>query len=372
MAFTVSKRTIWISLAILVIVVIITLVVIRAKSTYAYPDAAANAKITSIVSSAASPAGYTGVVTITTTGAHGYVAGDVLNYGTAAYVVLATPAPTITPTHTFSISTTSAAATFTANSTFKPAYKTLGDALESCNITNNNGGYTPTQFDTCIQEAATQYYNSLCPWTSPTAPEPQSGTPQYTAKQTRDNEISSGANGVTNSIGKSYIGVKNSASPTMMTVVNAARKADVTGATRKYLNTVCPNYYTTATGTVPTGYSTWGIYSSSGAATTAGASAYYFNPTLVKFSNKTNKDEAQVRFREWAKYAALDPTQPPASATSLISGCTLFSAMSADGVTPNYKLAQQYGPGTVTTAVTLPWNSTVTTCNDLLTAYVLN
>jgi len=362
MSFTVSRRTLWISLVILVIVVIITLIAMRAKSRYAYPNANAP-KTVGVVASAA--AGGTGIVTITTSNRHGYSAGDVLNYGTAAYIVLASPAPSTSATgpHVFSISAKPAPTTFTASSTFKPAYTTLDEALEQCNIVNNNGGYTETQFDTCIQDAATAYYNSMCPWTSGQNT-PVEGTPVYAAKETRDSEISSSSS--TPSIGNSYTGVKNSASVDMVSVVNAARKADVTGATRKYLTTVCPNYYTTAVGTAGApSYATWGIFTT---APTASA-AYYFNPALVKFSNKAERDDVNKRFREWAKYAAFDPTL--ANPTALIPGSNLFNVTGPSGM-PNYKLAQQFGPGTVTTIVAaLPWNTPETTFTVPAT-YLLN
>ena len=369
MSFTVSRRTLWISLVILVIVVIITLIAMRAKSRYAYPDANAP-KTIGVVSGAA--AGGTGIVTITTSNRHGYSAGDVLNYGTAAYIVLASPAPTPTTTATgpfvFSISTPLAAATFTTGTTFKPAYTTLEEALEQCNIVNSNGGYATTaDFDACIQNAATAYYNSMCPWTSGQNT-PVLGTPVYAARATRDGEISSTSNN-TDSIGKSYIGVKNSASADMVKVVNAARKADVTGATRKYLTTVCPNYYTTATGTAgASSYATWGIFTTAPSASAAASAAYYFNTTLVKFANKTEKDTVNKRFREWAKYAADNPTL--ANPTALIPASTLFNVTGPSGI-PNYKLAQQFGPGTVTTIYDLPWNKDETTFTVPAT-YLLN
>ena len=66
------------------------------------------------------------------------------------------------------------------------------------------------------------------------------------------------------------------------TVVQQARKADITGATRAYLSTVCPGFYTDTTGsTVETTFRTWDI----------GATTYGYNaPTTSKINN-------------WATYA---------------------------------------------------------------------
>ena len=66
------------------------------------------------------------------------------------------------------------------------------------------------------------------------------------------------------------------------TAVQQARKADITGATRAYLSTVCPGFYTDTTGSaVETTYKTWDI----------GAAQYgYQVPTSAKLNN-------------WATYA---------------------------------------------------------------------
>jgi hypothetical protein len=373
MVITVSRRTLWISLAILVIVVIISLLAFRSRSKYQYPDTTAALKNIITVSTVAAATGYPGVVTITTATAHGLVVGDVILNGTTPYVVLAQPAPTTTSPHTFSISATTALVP--AGTVLTPAYKSLENALEDCNITQQNNGFPTASgktFDQCVDDATVAYYSSMCPWTNvtTTANMPASVSAAYTIYQNQISSTLGSANA--NSVGKAYSAIKNAANTNMIAIANAARKADITGATRKYLSTVCPNYYVTATGTAtPTTYATWDVYAS----TQAGGSAptYYFNASRVKYANATEKGNVAKRLKEWAKYAAVDPTQAPASATSLISTCTLFSAMSADGVTPNYKLAQQYGPGTVVPAgTTLPWDTVVTTCDNSLTGYALN
>lgn len=360
MALTVSRRTIGIALGVVVVLVIITMVVVRmrSKSKYAYPDAAAAAKTTSVVQSAAS--GGAGIVTITTNAAHGYAAGDVVLYSTTPFTVLTSPSPTSTA---FSIATASAAATFTAGSTFIPAYKTLTDALEVCNIANALNPNAST-FTTCIETQTTTYYNSMCPYLS-TDPSAANGAPAayVTAKTTLTNETASTS---ATSIGSAYTGLKNSASTAMTPVVNAARKADITGATRKYMATVCPNYYVTATGTAtPSNYTTWAVYATASA---AGASTYYFQTDRVKFTTAAEKTSVLSKITEWAKYAAQNPTNTGGPTAPLVSGCNLYNAMSADGVTPNWKLAQQYGPGTVISGVTLPWNTTESTCTAAVTA----
>jgi hypothetical protein len=373
MLISVSRRTLWVSLVILVIVVIIILLAVRSRSKYQYPDTTAAAKKAVTVSAVvAAGASYPGVVTLTVPSSppHGLVSGDVILNGSTAYVVLSAPA--VSPT---SISVSAATTDVPVGTVLTPAYTSLSDALEKCNITQQNGGFPTADgktFDTCVDDATQAYYSSMCPWTSVTATAsmPTSVAAAYTVYQ---NQISSTLQTAdANSVGKAYVGIKNAANTNMVAIANAARKADITGATRKYLSTVCPNYYVTATGTAtPASYANWGVYNGAPPAGTPAAPAptYYFDASRVKFATAAQKTAVSDKLKEWAKYAAQDPTHAPASATSLITGCTLFSDMSADGVTPNYKLAQQYGPGTVTTAVDLPWNRTENTCNQALTNF---
>lgn len=327
----------------IVVLVIIMLVFRRMKSKYQYPDTAAAAKVPATIQSAAmtttATASTPGVVTITTSSAHGYAAGDVILYGSpkVAYVVLSTPAPTST---TFAISA-SAATGFTTGSMFTPAYKTLIDALEQCNIDNQN---TPNQatFDACITAKTSEYVTSMCPWTtnSPTAGSASAAV--LAAKAVFDSDI-----GI---IRTAYSALQNSVSTALTPVMNAARRADITGATRKYLTAVCPNYYVPATGgAVPASYSTW-----QASATTIASNppTVYFDGSRLAFTDATTKAAVKARLISWAKYAATDST----GTTALFPSCTLFSANN------NWKTAQQYGPGTVVSGTTLPWNTSETTC----------
>jgi hypothetical protein len=371
MALTISRTTLCVSLVVLVIVVIITLIAIRSRSKYAYPDASAALKNAITVSTvAAAGASYPGVVTITTVTAHGLVAGDVILNGVTALVVLSAPAPTTTPPHTFSVSAT--AASVPTGTVLTPAYKTLTDALEQCNITQQNSGF-PTAagktFNQCIDDSTIAYYSSMCPWTSVTATASMPATVS-SAYTTYQNQISSTSGTADpNSVGKAYTAIKNAANTPMIVITNAARKADITGATRKYLSTVCPNYYTSASGTAtPSNYSTWGVFATAAAATTAGV-PYYFDASRVKFASAADKTSVANRIKEWAKYAAVyDLLNPGTTTGPLITGCNLYNTMSADGVTPNWKLAQQYGPGTVA-GITLPWNTVESTCNTAYNTY---
>jgi len=325
------------------IVLILVLIVRRVKSKYQYPDTAAAAKGPATIQSAtlttAATSAAPGVVTITTTSAHGYAAGDVILYGTptVAYVVLSTPAPTSTA---FAVNA-SAATGFTANSMFKPAYKTLLDALEQCNINNQNNP-NQTTFDTCVASRTTEYVTSMCPWTTNTPTAASATAAVVAAKTAYDTDIST--------IRTAYTALQNSVSTDLTPILNAARRADITGATRKYLNAVCPNYYVPATGgSVPATYATW-----QASATTIASNppSIYFDGSRLAFTDATTKAAVKARLISWSKYAASNST----GTAPLMPSCTLYS------VNNNWKTAQQYGPGTTGTGVTLPWNTAEATC----------
>jgi len=349
MKFAISDKTLRRLLVGVAVVTILLLIFFRVRSKYAYPNLAAAAKGVSTVSTSVQTTGATatspGVVTITTTAAHGYAAGDVLLYGSSSYVVLTASGSTFTIN-------ASAAGTFTAGSTFKPAYKTLTDALEQCNIANQNNP-NQTTFDNCIKNQTEAYVKSMCPWTETNNVPTQATAPAtvWTAKQDFDTDVAA--------IRDAYVALQNSVSTDLTPVLNAARRADLTGATRKYLSVACPGYYAPATGgPVPSGYTTWrtSLTTLSSNDMSAGAIVTYFDASLVKFTDATKKTAALNRLKEWAKYATSDT----AGTTPLITGCTLHTGGTAPNL--NWKIAQQYGPGTVTTAVTLPWNTTVATC----------
>ena len=353
MKFTIDDKTLRRVLVGVAVVIVLILIFFRVRSKYQYPNSAAKKGVVTVSSAAlttSATANSPGVVTITTT-SHTYTSGDVVLFGTPAtsYVVLASPAPTAT---TFAINA-SAIAPFTSGTTFKPAYTTLFDALEDCNVANQLNP-NATTFDTCIGTRTTEYVASMCPWINTTPTSATASSAIVSAKATFDADILI--------IKNAYNGLQNSASTDLTPIVNAARRADITGATRKYLSAVCPSYYTPAAGgSAPAEYATWQGYAAAADGTVstsipATPPATYFDASKVGFKNATQRTAAFNRLKDWAKYATSDT----AGATPLISGCTLHTAGTAPNI--NWKIAQQYGPGTVTTVVTLPWNSAAAGC----------
>jgi hypothetical protein len=86
--------------------------------------------------------------------------------------------------------------------------------------------------------------------------------------------------------------------------VLAARKADISGATRKYIATVCPNFYKTTTADPTADYKTW-AYVETGTAPTIG---------LLK------ADVTNANITTWAGYAA--KTKSTTSSVTVLPGAT--------------------------------------------------
>jgi len=132
---------------------------------------------------------------------------------------------------------------------------------------------------TCITNASGTFVRTKCTWSDGTVP--TAGTTekaQYDAYQTNLTTVQQG-----------YVTAQRLATTTNDTMnLNAARKADLSGATRKYIASVCPAFYKPSTGTdlTPT-YVAW----STGETVTNG-----FKPSAV--------GTTMAAITAWADYAA--------------------------------------------------------------------
>ena len=136
--------------------------------------------------------------------------------------------------------------------------------------------------------------------------------------------------------------------------IKAAREADFTAATRKYLNTVCDKFYAQtstvdpATGEVAGLPNTpYNAYVNTISETTGRIG---FNPTLVTDANILN----------WARYASARDTNGNFTGLApLVAGSTLYTLTkpNTDGTLfpgmMNWQIAQDVGPGTVTRSGTI-------------------
>lgn len=229
---------------------------------------------------------------------------------------------------------------------------------------------------TCVSGYVTTYIQSKCTYTSGTRPPATDavGTTAWTAYQ---------ANITT--IRDAYVPLVDAAATDTacpLTLVQAARKADLTGATRKYLTTVCPS--TTSAGFyTPAGY---GTTITTDAATnvatiTDNANVTYPDPVSDKYSSWTSAANAGYGFDvaritkanviAWglgaatiAENAVTEPSTPLAPATG-----TKYSNKSTAQI-PNWVIARDFGPGTIGTLVPVsyaaPASTTVSTANITL------
>lgn len=122
-------------------------------------------------------------------------------------------------------------------------------------------------------------------------------------------------------------------------ILRAARKADITGATRKYLAASCPGFYQAGTSGYVDPTTAYLAWTTSATTTTP----YGFIVNNVTPQNVLT----------WAKYAAAYATDGITTTGPLLpnSGSTLYNASQFDSILgtnqTNYQYTQNYGPGTV-------------------------
>jgi hypothetical protein len=191
---------------------------------------------------------------------------------------------------------------------------------------------------TCISTASGNYVTGKCPLSNGTVP--TAGTPektQYDAYQT--NLVA---------IQQAYVTAQRLATSTSDTMnLNAARKADMSGATRKYIASICPAFYKPSTGTDPTStYTAWAV----GDSATNG-----FRPSAVN---------TMTAITAWADYAAttfsvaeyFKSAVPSGTSLAGIKLTTVVGLAAGDAIQLIYQI-----PGTVTGGVeSAPTYSTVT------------
>lgn len=174
--------------------------------------------------------------------------------------------------------------------------------------------------DACLTTAVTTYMTNKCPYTTDPTQVPTSGT-ALTAYNQYQTDLTT--------INNAYLVVVQNPGTVSAAQYNAARKADITIATRKYLATVCTGFYAPQSGTDPG--TTYQGY------TLAPASTNGFDPSQITSAN----------IATWAQYAATDPTVATSSLTTpLTTGSTSWTKANAAGL-QNWQVARYAGPGTV-------------------------
>jgi len=154
-----------------------------------------------------------------------------------------------------------------------------------------------TTLSTAINNRVGRYVSDKCPEVSSgTIPTDATKVPFWNAYQSDLAKVQ-----------QAYYTVVGAATPTSTPPseqVLAARKADISGATRKYIASVCPNFYKTTTTDPTADYKTW-AYVEAGTAPTNG---------LLK------TDVSAANVTTWAGYAA--KTKSSTSSVTVSSGAT--------------------------------------------------
>ena len=172
-----------------------------------------------------------------------------------------------------------------------------------------------------------------CPVSSGTAP--VATDPTYTFYTRYQTDI------VT--IQQAYVPVQRQIASTDTVLMNAARKSDMAGATRRYIASACPAFYKPSVATDPDPTATYSAWST-GEAVTNG-----FKPSLVSVASVTTwADYAAVQYpvAEYFKSPATGATGATGSTTGLIKLTTVVGLVVGDAIQLTYKT-----PTTVTNGV---------------------
>ena len=223
---------------------------------------------------------------------------------------------------------------------------------------------------TCVSGKVSTYVQAKCPYTNGIQPGLTDGGAATTATTAAWTAYQADIRAIRLAYAP-FILAPTDATTTTLTVevVRAARKADLTGATRRYLSTVCPSttgpgFYTSAdygmtTTTDSAGltvvspnanvtypdpvsdkYKQWNVYTAAPTGTTL---------TYGFFGGTSFLTRAKIT--AWAAGAGTLPTDGTTTApTSGLTG-TGSKYSSASGGIPNWVVARDFGPGTVGSAI---------------------
>jgi len=224
---------------------------------------------------------------------------------------------------------TEAAADTAFQNTLNGCQDTYNQALISAGTNAASQLTAETVRATCIKTASTTYVTGRCPASSGTAP--LATDPTYTFYTRYQTDI------VT--IQQAYVPAQRQIASTDTVLLNAARKSDMAGATRRYIASACPAFYKPSVATDPDPTATYSAWST-GESVTNG-----FKPSLVTVTSIST----------WADYAAVQypvaeyfksPATGVGSTTGLIKLTNVVGLVVGDAIQLAYKT-----PTTVTNGV---------------------
>jgi hypothetical protein len=258
---------------------------------------------------------------------------------------------------------------------------TLNTQLQACQTTysqailaGTNEATAKAALKTCVSGKVSTYIQTKCSYTNGEQPAATdtTGRTAWAAYQTNIRAI---RDAYTNEI---TAGASDAA---YLSIVQAARKADLTGATRQYLATACPSTTSGPGFYTPADYGTSiTTDATTGQSTVTPTTATYPDPVSTKYSSWTTTANAGYGFDAmritraniiaWGIGAALldlingTPIGPRPPATD-----TKYTNASSAGI-PNWVVARDFGPGTIGTLVPVsyaaPDSTTVSKANITL------
>lgn len=358
------------------------------KSYYSYPNTSEDNEYSVSAIATTTPATTPVSFTITTTAAHTIKVGDLITLSglpttgftftpsdavpttidglTPVFVVSQVGGTTIQVNGTVTIPATPNYTNIKVKAVGKGLMDTLKQALATCQdtyaqalISNPNSTTAVSDRTTCIATAVRTYTRGHCKWlpqgTTPAAT-PTSG-PELTAYNNYQADIQKIQSAYASAYNRAQAGTFTSISDTQKatTIVSAARTADISNATKKYIASVCPGFYQPGNPTTPdpsSTYKAWtaDITSASRPAATAAAPIFWAIPPVAG-NAATGVTDAQIL--TWAQYARPVTFTTGAGLTATtghLSGLTItgYTDKSGLGTTgnENWRKAYNAGPGT--------------------------
>jgi hypothetical protein len=237
---------------------------------------------------------------------------------------------------------------------------TLNTQLQACQTTysqailaGTNEATAKAALKTCVSGKVSTYIQTKCSYTNGEQPAATdtTGRAAWTVYQTNIRAI---RDAYTNEI---TAGASDAA---YLPIVQAARKADLTGATRQYLATACPS-------TTGPGFYTPADYGTSittnvttGQSTVTTTTVTYPDPVSAKYSSWTSAANAGYGFdraritraniEAWAIGAGVIADNAVSPTAALAPTGTKYTNVSSAGI-PNWVVARDFGPGTIGTTV---------------------
>lgn len=224
--------------------------------------------------------------------------------------------------------------------------------IVTCQSTYNTSNATATTqtardallvtFNECVRSNVTGYVDTKCRWINTDATSANSAT---AGEQTIFNQYQTDINAIQGAYADLFT---RTSDPTATNILNAALKADLTGATRRYVSSICTGYFKSNVNGVVSDPSTtfagWTV-KTAGAGTTA--------PTTYSFWAGTTGKITQAMVDTWAAKAAsytVNATDDFVVGSALVTPST-YNANStisnpAGGFYLNWEVARDNGPGT--------------------------